>query len=139
MFQGLRRCRPSAGIDDDAIDVDGSGVVLERLFARILHLEGKLVARVIEHRLRNANAARLRERLEPRGDVHSLAIEVAAIDHHIAKVDPDTKLDALVLRYSHVALEHALLNLDRAAYGIHNTWKLDQNAIAHRLDDSAVM
>jgi hypothetical protein len=50
-------------------------------------------------------------------------IEVATLDHHVTQVDPDAKLDALILRHERVCLEHPLLN--RTAHRIYDARKLD--------------
>ena len=58
--------------------------VLERLLAQIIDVEGNLAARVIEDCLRYADAARLRQSLQPGRNVHPVAIEVAPLNNHIA-------------------------------------------------------
>jgi hypothetical protein len=49
----------------------------------------------------------------------------------------DAQFDALVLRYRCIALDHAALDLNGAAGGIHGTCELNQDAIAGPLDDPA--
>ena len=41
-----------------------------------------------------ADAARLRQRLQPRRDVHAVAENVAVLDDHVAEIDADAELDA---------------------------------------------
>ena len=50
-----------------------------------------------ENSLGHEDAAWLRQRLEPRRDVDAVAIEVAALDHHVAEVDSDAKDDPPIL------------------------------------------
>src|SRR5262244_2364331 len=97
--------------------------VLERLLAQILDIESDLAARVIEHGLRYADAARLRQTLQSSSNVNPIAIEVAPLDDYIAKVDPDAEFYAFLWRDIGIAFAHALLDLDRARYRIHNAWK----------------
>jgi hypothetical protein len=68
--------------------------VLERLLAQIIDFEGNLAARVIEDCLRYADATRLRQSLQSSRNVQPVAIEVAPLNDHIAKVDPDAERDA---------------------------------------------
>jgi hypothetical protein len=133
------RRRPLAGIDDDTVNVDRPGDILQSLLARVLDVERHLIARVIEDCTRYTYAAGFGERLKSRRDVHAIAIEVAAFDHHVPKVDPDAKLNSFLLRHGGIAFDHALLNLDRAAHCIHDAWKLNQNSVTGRFHDAAVM
>src|SRR6516225_9249559 len=113
--------------------------VLERLLAQIIDVEGNLAASVIEDRLRYADAARLRQSLQPRRNVHPVAIEVAPLDYHIAKVDPDAEFYSFLRSHIGIACAHALLDLDRATYRIHDTWKLNEDAITHRFHDATAV
>ena len=45
----------------------------------------------------------------------------------------------LLRRHSGVALDHAVLHLDRAAHGVDHAAKLDEDAVAGALDDAAMM
>src|SRR6185437_10396361 len=58
---------------------------------------------------------------------------------HVAQVNTDAKLNATFGRQASVALGHAVLDLDGAANSIHNTSKLNEDAIARPVDDAAVM
>nr|WP_235983676.1 hypothetical protein [Bradyrhizobium australiense] len=104
--------------------MDRPGNILQLLLARILDVESYLVARVIENRLRDADAAGLGDPLKSRRDVDAVAKEVAAFDHDVPKIDPDAKLNSFLLRHVCIAFDHALLDLDRATHCIHDAWKL---------------
>jgi hypothetical protein len=54
-------------------------------------------------------------------------------------MDADPELDATLGRQASVALDHAVLHLNSAAHGVHDTAKLDKDAIARPLNDAAVM
>ena len=97
-----------------------------------------LVLDLVEGVAGNDDAAGLGERLEPRGDVDAVAVDVVALDDHVAEIDADPELDALVLGRIGVALGHAALDRERALYGVDHARELDQGAIAHQLDDAAV-
>ena len=90
--------------------------------------------------LRKANRAGLGDALEPRGDIDAVAHQIAvALLDDVSDMDADSVLDAPVLRHAGVALDEAVLNLDRAADGVHDAAKLDDASIAGALDDAAVM
>src|SRR6516164_4819767 len=54
-------------------------------------------------------------------------------------MNADTELDALVGRQAGVALDHAALGFDRAAYRVHHAAKLDDAAVPGTPDDPAVV
>ena len=84
--------------------------------------------------------AGLGELLEPGGDVHPVAVEVAVgLVDHVAEVDADAEADALRLGHLRLALGHALLDQHRAAHRVDDARELDQRAVAHELDDAALV
>ena len=54
-------------------------------------------------------------------------------------MNPDAEFDSSVLGHAGVALNEAVLNLDRAADRVHDAAKLDNASIAGAFDDAAVM
>src|SRR5260370_13174654 len=82
--------------------------------------------------------ASISQGFDPRGDVDAVAIEVA-FDDHVAEIDADAQLDAVVRPDAGVPLGHRLLHLDRAADRIDDAGKFDQHAVAGGLDDPAVL
>ena len=54
-------------------------------------------------------------------------------------MNADTELNSLLRRQAGVTLDHAVLALDRAANGVDDAAKLDENAVAGSLDNAAVM
>jgi hypothetical protein len=54
-------------------------------------------------------------------------------------MDADAELDAAILRHTGVALDHAVLHLDRAAHSIDHAAELNEAAIAGALDDAPAM
>ena len=90
--------------------------------------------------LGKADRAGLGDTLEPRGDIHAVAHEIAvALFDNVAQVDADAELDAPLGRQARVALDHAGLHFDSAAHGVHNTPELDDRAIAGALHNASVM
>jgi hypothetical protein len=69
---------------------------------------------MVADRARDADAARRRQPLQPRGYVHAIAEDVLALSNHVAKVNPDAELDPLLWRSARIALGHPPLHLNRA-------------------------
>ena len=68
--------------------------------------------------LRETNCARLRNALQPRGDIDAVAHQVAvALLDHVTDVNPSAEFDPAVHRHAGVSLNEAVLHLDRAADG----------------------
>ena len=111
----LRRCSPRAGKAD-------------------IHL----VHRVIECRAGDADAAGLGHRLQARGDVDAVAIDVVALDDDVAEIDADAKPDPLRFGRALVAIGHSALDHGSALDGIDDAGELDQRAVAHQLDHAAM-
>jgi len=61
--------------------------------------------------------------------VHSIAEDVAVLDHDVAHVDPNAELDALVRRHPGITLGHSSLHLARTAQGIDHAAKFDKQAV----------
>ena len=65
-------------------------------------------------------------------------VAVALLDH-IAQMDADAELDTPLGRKPSVALDHAVLHLYGAAYGVDHAAKLDERAVAGALHNAPVM
>src|SRR5262249_41551737 len=65
-------------------------------------------------------------------------VAVAPLDH-VAEMDADAILDALIWRQASVALGQTALDFDGAAYRVHYAAELDNCAVAGALDDAPVM
>src|ERR1700733_10766649 len=77
---------------------------------------------------------------EPCGDIHAVAHQVAvALLDDVAEVNADAKFDAALGRQARVALDHALLHLDRAAHCVDHATEFDNGPIAGALYDAPVM
>ena len=94
---------------------------------------------MVEGRARHHHAARLGQLLQPRGDIDAIAIDIAVHQHHIAQIDPDAEHQALRLGQSGIARGHSLLDLCCADHRIDDAIEGDQRAIAHQLDDAAMV
>jgi hypothetical protein len=98
---GRHLCREGRGGRDGdgthAIGAHWPCDVLDILLAEILERIRKLVANLVAHDTRDADAARLSQCLQPRRNVDAITVDVVAITDNVAKIDPDTEDDPLVL------------------------------------------
>ena len=109
------------------------------LLPHVVEDVAQLVTDLVAHGTRDADAAGLRQCLQPRRDVDTVAIDVAAVGDDVAEVDPDAKGDAFVFGRLGVAVDHRPLDLDRATHRIDDAGKFHQHAVAGGLDDASVM
>ena len=101
--------------------------------------ERQLVSHLLMNNVRDADAARLGHRFEPRCDVHPVAIDVLGFGNHVTEIDADAEPHALLRGNSEVAVMHAALHLDRAKHGFDDAWKFRQKPVTGILDDAAVV
>jgi hypothetical protein len=113
--------------------------VLDPLLPCILEREIELVAHLVTYDAIDADPARLGQSFESRRDVNTIAIDVAAVLDDVAEIDPDTELDAPLLRLSGVTLGHLVLNFNGATYRIDNAGELNQEPVAGRLHNPAAV
>jgi hypothetical protein len=126
--------------DRDGVNAHRPGDVLQRLLAAID--EGLLhaVAHLPPGVLRQADPARLGDAFDPGRDVDAVAHQVAVgLLDHVAEMNADAELDALVRRDAGIAVDQAILHLDRAAHRVDHAAELDDEPVAGALDDAAVM
>jgi hypothetical protein len=77
---------------------------------------------------------------KPRGNIDAIAHQVAVtLLNHVAEVDADAELDAALRGQASVALDHAVLQLDGAAHGVHDASELCEDPVTRPLDDATVM
>src|ERR1051326_1177415 len=74
---------------------------------------------------------------EARGDVHSIPENVPILDDDIAHIDPDSNLNPGPR--SGVSLRHSLLHFHRTAQGINHAPELNEQTVASRLHQPAMM
>ena len=132
---GARCCRSVA----NPVDPHRPGDVLDLLLAKILKDKGQAVADMVMNGIGDEDAAGIGQGFDPGGDVDAVAIEVVALDDHVAEIDADAQFDAVVRRDARVALGHRLLHRDGTAHRIDDAGKLHQQAVAGGLDDAALV
>src|SRR5277367_119075 len=100
----------------------------------------QLVAHLPVRILRKKDRPRRGDALQSRGDVDAVAHQVAVtLLDDVTEMNADAEVDAALLRQAGVALDHAVLHLDRAADGVHHAAKLNESAVAGAFDDAAMM
>ncbi len=113
--------------------------ILHLLFSKILEPEFEAIAHLVMNGPGNVDAARIGHCLQPGRDIHPVAIDVVAVDRHIAKIDADAELDPLPFRHAGIAIGDCLLNLAGGPHRLHDARKFREQAIAHELDDAPMM
>ena len=112
--------------------------VLQLLLAEILERALHLAAHLLDDRRRRADAARVCERFEPRGDVDRVA-EDLLLDGEIAEMHPDAKAQAAILRKAGLAPSELRLHVERARDRVDGTGELREQVVADRVHDPAAM
>ena len=113
--------------------------VLDALLAQILEGEAAHLAHMVAHAARDADAARHRQVFQPRSDVNAVAEDVAVLDHDVADIDADTKLQAMLVRQVLVCRGQRVLDLHRAVDSFDDAGELRQHAVAGRAGDTAIV
>src|SRR5438270_766792 len=74
-----------------------------------------------------------------RRDVDAVAMDVAVLDNDVARIDPDAEFDAPVFRRGGIPRPHPALHGNGAGDRLDDARKFDQEAVAGRLDDAALV
>ena len=134
---GLRRLRLGRDANSQRIDPDPLGDVFELRGTKVGDSEIEPPPDLPIGVLRETDRARLANAFQSRGDIDVVAHESGvALLNDVAQVNADTKFDAALGRYARIALDHAVLNLERAAHCVDHAAELDEAAIASSVDDT---
>ncbi len=88
---------------------------------------------------RNADAARSRQRLQPCGDVHPVAIDFPVVAEDVANVDADAKGHPARRGQLGIVAHQFALHLDRTLHRFHGARELGEDVVSRRIDDASVM
>jgi hypothetical protein len=132
-----RSVEPLAG--DPAEDLYRLGNVFDPLLAHWFEAQRELVFDMVDNRPGNGDASWLGQLLEPCRNIDAVAVAVFFLDDHIAEIDADPQIDALAGNEPIIPFGHAALKADRALHGIDNAAEFRQQAVAHQLENAAVM
>ena len=101
--------------------------------------KGSRSADVVMNRVGDEHSAGIGQGFDPRSDIYAVAVEIVALDDHVAEIDADAEFDTPFSGNVSVALCHVALHLDRTANRIDNTSELDQCAMAGGFDEAAAV
>src|SRR5215813_9659136 len=108
-------------------DLHRSGDILQLDLALVHEAKIELVTHLIMHRACDGDAAGFRNALDTRRNIHAVAHQVVALDHDIADMNADAQRQA--------TLAVGVLYRLGAAYRLNSAGELDQEAVAHRLEE----
>ena len=136
------RCIGLPGIGGSACglpspDADRPVDVLDRYLSAVLEADVDAIADAFVDNRRYADTARLGERLELRGDVDTVAVDVLPFHDHVAEIDADPQHDGRLGRPRRRRARP--LHRQGAVHGIDHAGELDDGAIADQLHDPAVV
>src|SRR5215831_14909979 len=133
----LRGCRASRG--HYPVCPDWPRDVLERLLPHVFEGEIEAARCILLNARGNADTAWFSQGLEACRDIDPVAEDVAILDHYVALVNADAKLDPTIWRHLRVSLGHFALYFNRATHRIDDAGKFEEQAIARSFDDATVM
>ena len=113
--------------------------VLDRMLAHVLEDAGHFPLDVVANHFGQGYAAHRSERLQPRGHVNALAINVVTLDDNFSQIDANAVAYALGFGDLSSGLLRCLLYRQRAIHGGNDTGELDQRAVAQKLEHAATM
>ena len=94
---------------------------------------------LVKGRAGDQHTARLADLLQTSRDVHPIAEQVIALNHHVTEIDADAEDNAPFGRDTILLSHDALLHRHGAGHRVHHRAELDDRAVAHQLDDAPVM
>src|SRR6202040_1241939 len=92
-----RRCRRRIRINPATPGAHRFGNILQRLRTHIVKDDIDLPADLTLRVIRDADAAGLRDPLQPRGNVDTVAKDIVLVDDDVADMNTDAELDSEVL------------------------------------------
>ena len=118
---------------------DRSVDVFDLPVAQVLEREIDAVANLVVDSAGYADAARLGQALQPRRQIDAIALNVIAVDHHIAEVDAEAEHDSAVFRQLGIALDNCPLHVGGHPNRAGDAVELGQHPVAHQLDDAPLV
>ena len=142
LYRGLQALAPrrkASAIDLHPIGRDRFTDVLDLLVPHRLKAEREFLFNLLRHLAGNADAPGIGKLLKPRGDIDAFAVPIRPLDDHLAEIDADAHVDALVLGEAGVPLRHSVLDVDGALNRVNNAPEFRQQPVAHELEDAAMV
>jgi hypothetical protein len=88
------------------------------------------LAHLIVRGPRDAHGRRLRQCLQPRSNVHSIAKQVPSAHHHVTDVDTDAEVDVPACRETGVHFGEGSLRIHRTLHGVNCASELGKDTVA---------
>jgi len=132
-----RRSRLLPG-QDNAKEVHWHRYVLQFGPGELLEARLERVANLPFHVHGDTNSTRARKLFDPGGDIHSVAVHIAAAMHHVTNVDADLELDSPLGGDVVITVRQRTLDFDGALRCLERAVEFDEKRIADGLDLSAV-
>ena len=120
-------------------DSDRPVDVLDTDFAAVLEANVDPIADAFVDDRGDADPAGLGQRLQPRGDIDAIAVDVVAFNDDIAKIDADSQHDGRLRALCIRRRSAGALHRKCAIHGVDHAAELDDRAIADQLHHAAVM
>ena len=125
-IRGRRRLRLRGLTDFERIDADRLGDVLELCRAEVADREIEPPLDLAVGVLGEADRAGRGDAFQSRRDIDAVAHQIAVgLLDDVAEMNADAKLDPAFRRHAGVALDQAVLHLDRAAHRVDDAAELD--------------
>jgi hypothetical protein len=119
-------------------DQNGCHVLYRHLSAG-RELRGQFPTHLAVGTVGERNTAGFGNLLQPRGQVHAVAIQVVAVDDHITQIDPDAILDAVLGALLEIGGRDGGLYHNSPFSRVHDARELREQPIADDLDDTAAV
>ncbi len=91
---------------------------------------------LVVHRRRNADAAGVRQTLKPSRNIDAVAVDVIAVDDHLAEIEADSKLKPALLGQRIVALPQFALNGDGSLESGDHAAEIRQDRVSRVMHDA---
>ncbi len=121
----------------DPVDADLIRDVLDRLVAEVGEADVELVAHLLVHGRRDADAARLGQRLQTCGDVDAVAVDPSSLGGDVSHVDADPEVHAALGGEARVECPQHSLDLDCGADGVEGGRELGEDVVTRSIHDPA--
>ena len=124
---------------DATSDPNGSVDVLYMDTAAILKTNIDSRSNALVDNRGNANSTGCGERLQPRGNIDAVAVDVFAFDNYVTEIYTNSKHDGGSARFFIFLGGHRGLHLDSAVHGVNDAAEFRKRTVANQLYDPAVM
>jgi hypothetical protein len=113
--------------------------VLHLLRSRTYKTQVELAANLVVKLTGNTDASRLGEGFQPSRYIDSVAVQIVALDYHVADVESDSELHLVFRVHLIVTVPYITLELHRRYDRVHRTAELCDHRVSGTAEDSAVV